>query len=120
MEYRAPRPITREAAEEAFASGDRWRVCEALVDVAFFDPNWQWVESVCVRLSDASAVEVRAIALTCLGHLARIHRQLDLDLAAPVIRRGLADAQLAGQAQDALDDLIVFLGTDALRPYGLA
>jgi hypothetical protein len=47
-----------------------------------------------------------------LGHLARIHGQLDLERVEPRLRELRADPEVAGSAEDALDDIERFMGTD--------
>ena len=120
MEYRPPQPVSHSDAEAAFAQGDQGRICEVLVGLAFNDPDWRWVETACVRFADRGDAGGRSVALICLSHLARIHRQLDVEVVMPVIVRELEDDPLvAGQAEDALDDLRIFLGAEAIDGYGV-
>jgi hypothetical protein len=48
------------------------------------------------------------MAAICLGHLARIHGTLDLDVVEPALERVLRDPNTTGDVQDALDDIRVF------------
>jgi hypothetical protein len=90
----------RAAAESALSGSDSAAICRALVDAALHDPDWAWVQEHCLRLLTSSDSEVRGVAATCLGHVARIHGMLDLD---PEVR---------DRAEDALDDIQQFMGTD--------
>lgn len=82
----------------------------ALLALTYDDPDRERVEAV---LLDCLAPEVdpqiRALAVTCMGHTARIHQAVGVD----VIRRleGLLDDPvLSGRAEDALDDVTSFVG----------
>ena len=55
---------------------------------------------------------LRINALHCFGYIARVYGRLDLETAMPILREAQgngSDAEIAAAAQDALDDLEVFL-----------
>lgn len=55
---------------------------------------------------------LRINALHCFGYIARVYGRLDLEAALPWIKDALGDTndtEIAAAAQDALDDLEVFL-----------
>ena len=55
---------------------------------------------------------LRINALHCFGYIARVYGRLDLETAMPILheaRSNASDAEVAAAAQDALDDLEVFL-----------
>src|SRR5919205_72563 len=81
--YQEPHPITREEAEAAFTSGDPERISRALVNVAFYDDDWRWVQEQCLGFTRNDVAAVRQIAVTCLGHVGRVHRRLDLERVLP-------------------------------------
>jgi len=63
----------------------------------------------CVRSSDRW---LRINALHCFGYIARVYGRLDLDVVLPLLREAqgnTTDTEAAAAAQDALDDLEVFL-----------
>jgi hypothetical protein len=109
MLYREVSPITRENAERAFASGNRERICDTLISLAYHDPEWRWVQGHCLHFAKNDSWEVRAIAATCLGHLARIHKILDLEFVLPVLRDLLINPKTKEYADDALNDIMIFL-----------
>jgi hypothetical protein len=82
------------------------------VRVASHDSDWRCVQEHCLRLTAAVDPAVRRVAATCLGHLARIHGQLDLERVGPRLRDLRADPEVSGSAEDALDDIQRFMGTD--------
>jgi hypothetical protein len=111
LTYREPHPITRKEAEAAFASADSEEITLALVSVAFHDPDWRWVQDQCLHFAQHDVANVRQVAATCLGHVARIHRQLDLEKVLPVLQELSHDPEI--QVEDALDDIQMFVGCDS-------
>ena len=112
MIYREPQPIDRRDAEHIFASGDANQIASTLVDVTFHDPDWRWVQNICLGFAHADAPVVRQAAVTCLGHVARIHRTLDLETVLPVLDELAADPAVT--TEDALDDIRMFIRNTAL------
>jgi hypothetical protein len=86
-------------------------MCRALIRLALFDEDWRRVEALCVRMARDPRSEVRGCAVTGLGHLARIHGVLDLDEVIPLLTELAADPAMGGRAEDALDDIRMFVGT---------
>jgi hypothetical protein len=68
-------PLERMAAEAALASDDTEQICQPLVSIAFYDPDWHWVQEQCLALLSSKASAIRGLAATCLGHSARMHGQ---------------------------------------------
>lgn len=56
----------------------RTRILETLLGAAYYDSDWRWVQGVCLRFLDHANLGVRSNAAICIGHIARIHRNLDL------------------------------------------
>lgn len=108
LTYQEPHPISREEANAAFASHDPERIAHALVNVAFHDADWRWVQEKCLGFAQADVAAVRQIAVTCLGHVARVHRCLDLDRVLPTLDELSRDSEV--QVGDALDDIQMFVG----------
>jgi len=102
-------PIDRKEAETCLVSGSIEDICRALISLAHHDPDWQWVQQKCFEFIRHRDKEIRANAALCLGHLARIHRKLDKQRAISTLRKMLSDPELAGRAQDVLDDIEMYL-----------
>jgi hypothetical protein len=113
MKYHDVEPITRQEAEKNLASEDIAVMCLTLVSMAFFDPDAEWVERVCTNFLAHPAAEIRAISATCLGHLARIHRDPQLERVRSVLKELLKDPEVRPFALDALEDIDTFLGPEA-------
>lgn len=109
MHWDEVKPIDRQDAEVALATEDDEVVCDALVRCTFHENDWKWVQSQCLRLLQSPAITVRIVAVTCLGHLARIHGVLDLDRVLPVLSELAKDSRIAGRVEDTLDDIRLFV-----------
>lgn len=110
--YREPLPISRKDAETEFSSDVSERICEALVSVTLNETDWRWVQEKCLHFITSSYPDVRGLAVTCLGHLARIHRKLDLEKVLPILKNLQNDAEIGGRVEDALDDIEPLLPKD--------
>ena len=110
--YEEPEAMDRAQAEAVLRDKDSRAACEALVRVALHDPDWAWVQEHCLRLTAAADPEVRGVAATCLGHLARIHGVLGLSRVEPSLRQLRQDPEVRGRADDALDDIKRFMRAD--------
>lgn len=111
MEYEPLDPISREDCERALASRDPSVVCRALVSSALHDDDWRWVQEQSRRLARDPRPQVRGCAATSIGHLARLHGLLDLDVIVPLLQELLHDPEIGGLAEDALADIRMFVRT---------
>jgi len=105
-------PISRADALSVFGGSDVTEIADALVRVAFHDEDWRWAQERCLEFVANDEATLRGIAATCLGHVARIHRRLDLDAARSALIGLMSDPENAGRARDALDDIEQY-ATDA-------
>lgn len=53
--------------------------------------------------------DVSGLAASCLGHLARIHPEINKDLIKLALKERLKYPIISGRGQDALDDIEMFL-----------
>lgn len=109
MSYQDFQPYNKRALEKAFALRDVKVICEALVSVALNDSDWRWAQNTCLEFLSNESPDVRGVAATCLGHIARIHCQLDKEKVHIALREHLDDNIISGQIADALDDIDMFL-----------
>lgn len=111
-EYDDMPPITRTAAVNALNSGDPEAMSLALIRSAFHDPDWRWVQEQCLRLSTYPNLWVQRNCATCLGHIARLHGQLDTARVIPVLDMLAQYDDVASWAEAALEDVAVFIQGD--------
>jgi hypothetical protein len=109
VRYQGVMERDREEVELLLRSNDEQEVQNALLSAAYYDPDWRWVQGKCLALSHHPDPRVRWMAATCLGHLARIHRQLDLELVLQRLAELKADPLVKAGAEDALDDIRFYL-----------
>jgi len=83
-----------------------------MLRLAFHDPDWRWVQDLCLRWTTDPDWQVRNGVVLALGHVARIHRRLDRDRVVPVLRTLSEDPRLKGTVDDALEDIDMFVSTE--------
>ena len=110
MIFHNPEPIDWETAERNFLSTDSQIICETLVAVTLHSDNWRRVQDKCLSLLENENSQISGVAATCLGHIARIHRQLDKKRVIKALKDKLNNKEISGQVEDALDDIQMFLG----------
>ena len=84
-------------------------ICEAMIALALTEPDRQWMERQLVELMRDADGSVRSIAALAVGHLARVHGQIDLEEVMPVLQELLGDGEAAGNTANALDDIGTFV-----------
>lgn len=109
MIYEDPRTITRELARAALASNSPQEAAEALVSIALHEPDRRWAEHFLLQALEDPRRDVVAAAVTGLGHLARLHREVGQGVI-PALRQVGNDVELAGVVEGALDDVRTFVG----------
>ncbi|MGW6458241.1 hypothetical protein ACWF94_20400, partial [Streptomyces sp. NPDC055078] len=89
----------------------------ALLALTYDDPDRKRVEAILLdRLaSDEADGQIKALAVTCVGHLGRIHKSVSTD-AVHRLEGLLDDPVLGGLAEDALGDLNHFVRARADPP----
>lgn len=90
-------------------AGNPEPVCDAIIRLALNDPDRHWVEGIALALTGSEDPNVRAVAATALGHVARIHGEINVSLVVPALKRLLGDPRTAGRAEDALSDIAIFV-----------
>ena len=108
--YEQPEPISKEEATQVFEQGSSEEIIDVLLGLAYYEPDWRWVQGRCLEFVEHTDPAVRRIAALCCGHLTRIHKTIDLDLVLPALQAMLSDPNpwVVGTVQDALDDISVF------------
>jgi hypothetical protein len=110
LRYEEPVPATPTDVLAALERGDPRAAAQALVGAAFHYPDPQAVQDLCLRLLDGQDRALAATAATCLGHLARVHRQLNTDAIRAALDRQRGDRLVWPRAAEALDDISPCMG----------
>lgn len=108
MEYREPGTGGREELLEAIQKDDSRELCEAMIAAAFNVDDWEWLQEVLISLVHHADANVRAIAATSLGHVARIHGRLDTKRVLPVLEELRQHQKTRGFAETAIEDIEMF------------
>lgn len=109
MKYFEVIPISREEAKSAILSDNPDIICNALLRLTYHDPDWQWVQNLCLQLVQYEDTNIRGLAVTCLGHLACIHGVLNTEKVVPILEDLRHDPDVGGKVEDALDDIQMFI-----------
>ena len=109
MRYEQPPALSRQRLQCEFESDSSGRIADALVCAALHETDWAWVQGWCIRFAEHSDANVRRVAITSLGHLARLHQTLDLDRVLPLLAVKSNDSELQGAVEDTLSDIRIFV-----------
>jgi hypothetical protein len=108
MKYEAVRLIEKDQAEKAFRGNESEEIVHALLGATWHIADWEWVQDRCLDLLDSPMPDVRDTAITCLGHLARIHKKLNQPKVLAALASKLSDPDCSGRAEDAMEDIEMF------------
>lgn len=96
----------------AQATGDSSALARALLGIVHADDDAAWLQARCMEIVTDGDLSLRRLAVTCLGHIARIHGVAGQEVVS--LLTGLThDPVLAGTAEDALSDVAIFVGPTA-------
>jgi hypothetical protein len=109
VRYEDPPALSRQQLESEFDSNCPGRIADALISAALYDPDWRWVQDWCVRFAEHADTEVRRVAITSIGHLARLHDTLDLSRVLPLLEAKSNDSAIQGTVEDTLSDIRIFV-----------
>lgn len=99
----------RDRSLSAIRDGSAEDAARALLALTLDDPEGRWVEDILVECFEGDRTnDVRLLALTCFGHLARIHGALEGPRSVPLVQRMAVTPGFEGRARDALDDIEMF------------
>ena len=101
--------MNRADLEVSLNSGNIEAIYAALLSAAYYDPEWQWVQHQCLTFLNHADNNIRWVAATCLGHLARIHRKLDVEVVLARLAPLKSDPEIGPGVEDALADIKFFL-----------
>jgi hypothetical protein len=101
---------SKHELEAMLRSEDMTIATDALLYLCFNFDDPEWIQVKCMEVIEKHRNDdVRGLALTCIGHVARMHKVINKALVIPMILEKLRHSTLSGPAQDALDDIDVFI-----------
>jgi hypothetical protein len=114
--FHNPPPATPADVRAALERDDLPGALDAMVgSVLHGGAEWRELQEFNLQLLDHEDRQVSALAATCLGHLARVYRQLDQERVVSALRRVRSTLHLEGAAANALEDIEVFLHPRHIR-----
>jgi hypothetical protein len=113
MKYEELPPISRDELKHALDGRDPDEAARAILRMALHEADFAWAERKCLDALHDSRETVRAAAVIGLGHLARIHRAPIDPGIVEELKKLQAHPKLAGLAEDALDDILMFASSQA-------
>jgi hypothetical protein len=104
------REYTKAELTELLPLSDEEVISKALLYMTFNIQDAGWIQKTCLEfISTNENDSMRGLAIICLGHVARIHGTVNEQTTIPFLNRLLNNTSLAGRAQDALDDIEIFI-----------
>ena len=67
MRYWEPEPRPRDYLERQLQSDDSETVRHTLIEAAYYEDDWRWVQSECSRLSHHQDEGIRYVTVICLS-----------------------------------------------------
>ncbi|WP_214411254.1 hypothetical protein [Sphaerisporangium fuscum] len=104
-----PEERTPESLLLALEADDISRILQNLVWVTLGGYDRRWVQDKCLELCDHPDLQVRQLAITCLGHLARMYATLDLDRVLPKLRALKHLPGTRGVVENTFSDISIFI-----------
>ena len=108
LDYCDPGTGGRVALHLAIQKDDARELCGAMIAAALNVDDWEWLQDELVELLHHPDLNVRAIAATSLGHVARIHGRLDVARVRPLLEELRQHQKTRGFADTALEDIEMF------------
>lgn len=83
---------------------------DSLLSLTYHEMDRVWLENTLLDLVDnGSDPQIRALAVVCLGHVARMHRAITKETVLPKLHELERDPYLRSRAVNALDDIEIFV-----------
>ena len=98
----------RQNLMKTLSNKETSHICQAIVDATHVVSDYEWLVEQLLELTKHSDIEVRRVAVTCIGHLARLHRARDKKLLLEILEPLQYQSDIAGRVSDAIDDVNMF------------
>ncbi|MCH9296900.1 hypothetical protein QM637_22185 [Pantoea allii] len=96
--------------EKILGSDDLVKMSDTLLFIAHNISDIEWAEKEFMKKADHYDEDISGLAITCLGHLARIQGKIDKKIVIPFLKEKMKSDNpiIASRAEDALDDINMF------------
>lgn len=101
----------RERLLASIDSDDFSVASDSLLSLSYHEPDREWLEDLLVGLAKASQdPQIRALAVVCIGHVARIHQSITYSKVVPALEELRSIPELESRVANALEDIEIFTG----------
>ncbi|MDX5631077.1 MULTISPECIES: hypothetical protein [unclassified Brenneria] len=80
--------------ENLLNSNDIAKVSETLLYIAHNINNVEWAEKNFMRMANNSNEDISGLALTCLGHIARVNGRISKEIVIPFLKEKINNTRL--------------------------
>jgi len=106
--YESVKGIDKQEFSDLINQGRGEYICDALVRAVHHIDDHKWNLDNCTLFLQHSDPEVRGVAITCIGHIARLGGGDKKELLR-TLKTLLDDEELNGRVEDAIEDINTFL-----------
>jgi hypothetical protein len=103
--YYDPQKRPRAELETMLASSEDDVVCDALLDAAYFEEDWRWVQQECLGRLASRRRSIRCGALYGLQLLGFVRKEIEPDVVIPAILELRSDPEIAALADEVIADI---------------
>ena len=109
--FKNPTKVPKELVLKLIESHDSEMICNTLIATIFYENDIEFCMNVIQLCFALESYTVRATAVLCLGHLARIHGSLEEKIATNILQKALIDENefVKNQVENVLDDIEIFI-----------
>lgn len=112
LSYQDP-SMPHDQAVQFLSTNDSKLIVSALISIGLNEADWSWAQNICIEHLNSFNESIASAAISALGHIARRHEKLDLEIAAKALKKAqLKHPSLAGNIADTLDDIEMFVSTN--------
>jgi hypothetical protein len=109
MRYEEIPVLARDEIERDLATHDSTKITIALLSGALYSDDREWIEKYCLEFLQKDDRNLKYAAIVSLGHLVRLHGNLDLSLVLPLLVDVEMDPQLAGDVSLLRSEIRTFM-----------
>jgi len=109
MIYKEVDDVSDAEFRKAVETGGEYAIGNAILGWVLSSPDRLRSEDICAEYASSPSLNVRRTVASCLDHIARIHRALDMERMTPILTTLKLDPEVAGYAECVEDDIDVFI-----------
>ena len=108
MNYKSCPLTDRVTFLKTLQGSDLEAICSQMIGFTEYEADWKQAQNTILMCLRDPRPEVSALAVTCLGHIARIHGKIDKEIVKQQLASMYIQNDMQGRIEDALDDINSF------------